>query len=214
MTSGPMPSPGRRRSLYVAMGKIRRGERKRGAIASLCPTGWQAGGAEKPVTSAIAQSHPLPLEGEGDSPQASGVGVDACLLWARPALQRSAAASRPPPLTPPLKGEGDRLRLWPKRKRRAEARRFLCKPLLVSVHHHRGERPDVGLQHHEARRPGRRARSSGRRRSAGSSPSWPNQLVAVEATTMDWASIILPITPPELFAAAIRIGDQAQAAPR
>src|SRR6185295_13821019 len=38
-------------------------------------------------------------------------------------------------------------------------------------------------------------------------PSWPYQLVAVEATTIDWASIILPITPPEELAAAIRIGD-------
>src|SRR5438105_11036970 len=38
-------------------------------------------------------------------------------------------------------------------------------------------------------------------------PSWPNQLVAVEATTIDWASIILPITPPDEFAAPIRIGD-------
>src|SRR3978361_1182727 len=39
-------------------------------------------------------------------------------------------------------------------------------------------------------------------------PSWPYQLVAVEATTIDWASIILPITPPEELAAAIRIGDR------
>src|SRR5881227_717691 len=39
-------------------------------------------------------------------------------------------------------------------------------------------------------------------------PSCPNQLVAVEATTIDWASIILPITPPDEFAAAIRIGDR------
>src|SRR4029077_1028922 len=38
-------------------------------------------------------------------------------------------------------------------------------------------------------------------------PSCPNQLVAVEATTIDCASIILPITPPEEFAAPIRIGD-------
>src|SRR5215213_2976506 len=38
-------------------------------------------------------------------------------------------------------------------------------------------------------------------------PSWPNQLVAVEATTIDWASIILPMTPPDELAAAIRIGD-------
>src|SRR6266436_3572585 len=37
-------------------------------------------------------------------------------------------------------------------------------------------------------------------------PSWPNQLVAVEATTIDCASIILPMTPPDEFAAAIRIG--------
>src|SRR6476646_6630936 len=37
-------------------------------------------------------------------------------------------------------------------------------------------------------------------------PSCPNQLVAVEATTIDCASIILPITPPEELAAAIKIG--------
>src|SRR3954452_17036120 len=39
-------------------------------------------------------------------------------------------------------------------------------------------------------------------------PSWPNQFVAVEATTIDCASIILPMTPPDEFAAAIRIGDR------
>src|ERR671938_1688415 len=39
-------------------------------------------------------------------------------------------------------------------------------------------------------------------------PSWPYQLVAVEATTIDCASIILPITPPEELAAAIRTGDR------
>src|SRR5690349_15812053 len=39
-------------------------------------------------------------------------------------------------------------------------------------------------------------------------PSWPNQLVAVEATTIDCASIILPMTPPDEFAAAIRIGER------
>src|SRR5215470_16464659 len=38
--------------------------------------------------------------------------------------------------------------------------------------------------------------------------SWPNQLVAVEATTIDWASIILPMTPPDELAAPIRIGDR------
>src|SRR5437667_12329411 len=38
-------------------------------------------------------------------------------------------------------------------------------------------------------------------------PSWPNQLVAVEATTIDCASIILPMTPPEELAAPIKIGD-------
>src|ERR1700733_2163813 len=38
-------------------------------------------------------------------------------------------------------------------------------------------------------------------------PSWPYQLVAVEATTIDWASIILPMTPPDEFAALIRIGE-------
>src|SRR3954454_15583241 len=39
-------------------------------------------------------------------------------------------------------------------------------------------------------------------------PSWPYQLVAVEATTIDCASIILPITPPEELAAAISTGDR------
>src|SRR5579871_6382020 len=39
-------------------------------------------------------------------------------------------------------------------------------------------------------------------------PSWPNQLVAVDATTMDCASIILPIKPPEEFAAPIRMGER------
>src|SRR5579871_951741 len=38
-------------------------------------------------------------------------------------------------------------------------------------------------------------------------PSCPYQLVAVEATTIDCASIILPITPPEEFAAAIKTDD-------
>src|SRR5580700_2580804 len=38
-------------------------------------------------------------------------------------------------------------------------------------------------------------------------PSCPNQLVAVEATTIDCASIILPMTPPDELAAHIRIGD-------
>src|ERR1700754_4871113 len=38
-------------------------------------------------------------------------------------------------------------------------------------------------------------------------PSCPNQLVAVEATTIDCASIILPMTPPEEFAALIRIDE-------
>ena len=37
-------------------------------------------------------------------------------------------------------------------------------------------------------------------------PSWPCCCVAAAATTMLWASIILPITPPELFAAAINTG--------
>src|SRR6476620_4328973 len=36
--------------------------------------------------------------------------------------------------------------------------------------------------------------------------SCPYQRVAVEATTIDCASIILPITPPELLAAAINTG--------
>src|SRR3979409_761212 len=39
-------------------------------------------------------------------------------------------------------------------------------------------------------------------------PSCPYQLVAVEATTIDCASIILPITPPEELAAAIRTDDK------
>src|SRR3954452_9577811 len=39
------------------------------------------------------------------------------------------------------------------------------------------------------------------------SPSWLNQPVEVDATTIDWASIILPITPPELLAAPIRLTD-------
>src|ERR1041385_3672205 len=39
-------------------------------------------------------------------------------------------------------------------------------------------------------------------------PSWPNQLVAVEATTIDCASIILPIPPPDELAAPIRIGER------
>src|SRR5260221_14336542 len=38
-------------------------------------------------------------------------------------------------------------------------------------------------------------------------PSCPNQLVAVEATTIDCASIILPMTPPDEFAAPMRIGE-------
>src|ERR1700742_885129 len=39
-------------------------------------------------------------------------------------------------------------------------------------------------------------------------PSCPYQLVAVQATTIDCASIILPITPPEELAAPIRIEDR------
>src|SRR6202011_3656502 len=39
-------------------------------------------------------------------------------------------------------------------------------------------------------------------------PSCPYQLVAVEATTIDWASIILPITPPDELAAPIRTDDR------
>src|SRR4051812_13156638 len=38
------------------------------------------------------------------------------------------------------------------------------------------------------------------------SPSWLNQPVAVDATTIDCASIILPMTPPALLAAPIRLG--------
>src|SRR5215475_9055807 len=39
-------------------------------------------------------------------------------------------------------------------------------------------------------------------------PSWPYQLVAVEATTIDCASIILPITPPDELAAPIKTDDR------
>src|SRR5580704_19736492 len=39
------------------------------------------------------------------------------------------------------------------------------------------------------------------------SPSCPYHSVAVLATTMLWASIIFPITPPQLFAAAIKFAD-------
>src|ERR1700760_4686671 len=39
-------------------------------------------------------------------------------------------------------------------------------------------------------------------------PSCPYQLVAVEATTIDWASIILPITPPDELAAPISTDDR------
>src|SRR6202166_1158395 len=39
-------------------------------------------------------------------------------------------------------------------------------------------------------------------------PSCPYQLVAVEATTIDCASIILPITPPEELAAPIRTDER------
>src|SRR3954452_25278641 len=39
-------------------------------------------------------------------------------------------------------------------------------------------------------------------------PSWPNQFVAVEATTIDCASIILPMTPPDEFAALISTGER------
>src|SRR6478735_9567084 len=39
-------------------------------------------------------------------------------------------------------------------------------------------------------------------------PSCPNQLVAVDATTIDCASIILPMTPPDELAAAIRMGER------
>src|SRR5205085_8404253 len=39
-------------------------------------------------------------------------------------------------------------------------------------------------------------------------PSWPNQLVAVEATTIDCASIILPMTPPDELAADISTEDR------
>src|SRR5436305_9883487 len=38
-------------------------------------------------------------------------------------------------------------------------------------------------------------------------PSCPNQLVAVEATTIDCASIILPMTPPDELAADINTGE-------
>src|ERR1043166_6050030 len=38
-------------------------------------------------------------------------------------------------------------------------------------------------------------------------PSCPNQLVAVEATTLGEGSMILPMTPPDELAAPIRIGE-------
>ena len=37
-------------------------------------------------------------------------------------------------------------------------------------------------------------------------PSWPTWLVAAVAMVMDWASIILPMTPPAELVAAIRTG--------
>jgi hypothetical protein len=62
-----------------------------------------------------------------------------------------------------------------------------------SLHDHSGEH--VGLQHHqnadEAGQCDRVAEDEAQDRV----PSCPNQLVAVEATTIDWASIILPMTP-------------------
>src|SRR6202166_1097741 len=39
-------------------------------------------------------------------------------------------------------------------------------------------------------------------------PSWPDQLGSVEAATIDCASIILPITPPDELAAAISTDDR------
>src|SRR3981081_3309197 len=39
-------------------------------------------------------------------------------------------------------------------------------------------------------------------------PSWPYQVVGVEATTIDCASIILPITPPDELAAPIRTDER------
>src|SRR5262249_49790666 len=39
-----------------------------------------------------------------------------------------------------------------------------------------------------------------------SSPSWPPSPVAAAATTIDWASIILPMTPPVVLADAMRMG--------
>ena len=74
-----------------------------------------------------------------------------------------------------------------------------------SLYDHSGEY--VGLQHHqnadEAGQCDRVAEAEAQDRV----PSCPNQLVAVEATTIDWASIILPMTPPEELAALMRMGE-------
>src|ERR1700722_3276877 len=37
-------------------------------------------------------------------------------------------------------------------------------------------------------------------------PSWPTWLVAAVAIQMDWASVILPMTPPALLVAHMRMG--------
>ena len=52
----------------------------------------------------------------------------------------------------------------------------------------------------------RPARGCARRRSGGCGPSPPDCSVATAATTMLWASIILPITPPVLLLATISTG--------
>ena len=94
--------------------------------------------------------------------------------------------------------------------------RWICRLKLGTVivslplMHEQGERPDIGLAHDQKPDECSRVRRNGRIRSAESQPSWPYHLVAVDATTIDCASIILPMTPPELLAAAISTGFNAE----
>ena len=74
-----------------------------------------------------------------------------------------------------------------------------------SIGHEHREGMDIGLRHDE--QPTRAASATEWKNTKRRiEPSCPYHLVAVEATTMDCASIILPITPPELLAAAISTG--------
>ena len=57
-----------------------------------------------PLSSAIKQPQSLPLEGEGDSPKASGVGVDASLQSETRDFSLAICSRL---TTPPLKGEGE-----------------------------------------------------------------------------------------------------------